>query len=114
VQHRAGALAVEHVPQGPGGRAGAEVEHVGAHLRERHRPLDEPAAVAGEQAGGVALAQPARPQLARQPVGADVDLAPGQRAVVVDDREPARGGGRAGGVAGRGRDAVAGERQPHA
>jgi hypothetical protein len=113
VHDQAGALAVEDLGQRLGRAAGVEVEDVGAALGQRDGALDQAAAVAGEQAGGVALAQPAGAQLAGEPVGAHVHLAPGQRALVVDEREAVRVAGGAGGVAGRGRDAPAGCGQGH-
>ena len=66
------------VPGGP-----ERADSVRAGLGQRHRALDQPAPVAGHQADGVTGAQAALPQLAGQPVGAGVDLTPGQGTVVV-------------------------------
>ena len=112
-QQRPCALPAQHGGERSGRESGAEVQDVGADLRQRDRPLDQAAAVAGEQAGGVARAQPTTVQIGRQPVGAEVDLAEGQHAPVVDERRPVRRAGRSGGVTRGRRDAVARHGEPH-
>ena len=64
-----------------------EEQHVGAELRARHHRLDEAAVVAAHQAHVVALADPVGGEPVRERVGALVDLAEGQRAELVDQRD---------------------------
>jgi hypothetical protein len=114
VDERDRLLALDDVGDLRGSEGGVEVERVGAELRERHGGLHEAAVVAGQDRDAVARADAVLGEGVGERVGARVDLAVGERAELVDEREAVRMADRAERVAQRrgGAPARVGEGHP--
>ena len=81
-------LPLEHVGQLRAGEGGVQVERDGAELGAGHRRLDEVAVVAAHDRHAVPHLDALVPQGARQRIRAPVCPLPGERAGLVDDRDP--------------------------
>ena len=90
VDHHLGTLALEHVDQLGARERRVEQQDVGAQLGRGDAGVDEAAVVAAHHRHAVALADAACGQSPSQGVGAPVQLAPGQRALLVDQPDAPR------------------------